>query len=151
CAYFNPEIYASEREVATNYKKVLAYTKIDVFMVQDGVGARGWEKIGQRIPRYFKAFQEACETAKIPLWGNLESYRSEGNLTTVPTTVGLLEKQFAAAADSTGKFRTFVTWDFFHYMNPITYGESRRICKGQPDSARKALYDAYRKKYVSTK
>lgn len=143
CAYFTPtSAYADAPTVAKTYKKVLNKVKIDVFMVQDGAGAKGWDVIGKHIPDFFEAYQEACDAHGIKLWGNLECYQAEG----VPTTIEILKKQFAAAQPPIGKERPFVTWDFFHYMNPEPYGKNRKVCKGQPDKARKDLYEAYKGK-----
>jgi len=143
CVYFNPKPpNAPAAKVASAYKKVLHNSRIDVFMVQDGVGARGWKEMAKHIPDYMKAYQEACDAHAIQFWGNLECYAAPG----MPTTMEVLQKQFAAAKPPDGKDRRFVTWDFFHYMNPEFYGAQRKICKGQPDRARKDLYDAYKSK-----
>jgi hypothetical protein len=38
---------------------------------------------------------------------------------------------------------TFVTFEFFHYMNPNAYADPT-MCQGGPVDVRKKLYDDYR-------
>lgn len=112
------------------YSKLLDGAGIDIVMLQDGVGARGWDdRIEERVVPYFVAFRDACVTAGVELWSDLECFQSRsGEAGFVSASPERILEQLAAAAPFV---RRFVTFDFFHYMSP--YRNDRA----------KALYDGY--------
>jgi hypothetical protein len=141
--YFNPDgEYAAPAETTNVYRQVLAGPAVDFLMVQDGVGEYSHSDADCRA--YFTAFQAACPE-KVQLWGNLECFTQDTPNHRIPAQAERLPKQFANAA---GRTQTFVTFDFFHYMNPNKYTDAQGIeypamCTGGPVALRKPLYDAY--------
>ena len=100
------------------YKVILRRAGVDILMLQDGVGARGWDaNIAENIIPYFRAFRNACLANGVRLWSDLESFSQTGKSgdPSEPATVGRIERQFTAEAPYV---KTFVTFDFFHYMSP---------------------------------
>ncbi len=151
--YYNPDPdLAPAMETSAVYSEVLKDTKVDILILQDGVGARGLAKVGPHRLPYFQAFRQACMSNNVKFWGNLECYRSvDGAL--APTTVDSLVEQFAAVKDVPA---AYVTWDFFHFMNPNEYnnaagGEIVGMCKGGPAGPRRQLYQRYVDKFIKGK
>jgi hypothetical protein len=143
--YFNPDqvFYASPAETTNVYKQVFDRAKIDILMLQDGVGEYG--HAAADCQAYFTAYKAACGE-KVRFWGDLECFtRTEAGIR-VPADAARLAAQFASAKGST---ETCVTFDFFHYMNPNKYTDHQGVeyqgmCAGGLVGPRKALYDAYR-------
>lgn len=143
--YFNPAAhYAEPAEMAAVYGELISESKIDILMLQDGAGEEAREE--EECRGYMAACREACR-GKAQFWAILECFTNEGGGVRVPRDVALLPSQFAAGR---GIVDQFVTFDFFHYMNPGLYqwadgSEMRRLCAGGPAAARKPLYDGYKK------
>lgn len=124
--------------VADLYADLLTSSGLDIVMLQDGVGARGWDgEVETRVTPYFSAFRDACVRAGVELWSDLECFRLKSGQGGgfEPAAPGRVLEQLAAAAPFV---RRFVTFDFFHYMSP-----------SRGDAAR-ALYQGYRKACVDT-
>src|SRR5262249_37143227 len=115
------------------YDRLLDGAGIDVVMLQDGVGARGWDReLEERVVPFFRMFREGCDRRGVALWGDLESFRRrhpEQETGFVPTTPARLIRQLRAVAPHV---EALVTFDFFHYMSPH---------RGAPQ---RALYEGYR-------
>jgi hypothetical protein len=116
------------------YIDLLTGAGVDILMLQDGIGVRGWNDadLETRVVPYFRAMQGVCETVGMELWSDLEIFhRREG--TRVPTTIGLLKRQIEVESPFV---RRFVTFDFFHYMSPFR------------GDAQKKLYEDYLRQVV---
>ena len=94
------------------YTSLLDGAGIDVMMLQDGVGARGWDKqLEKKIVPYFRMFEKVCDSSHVELWCDLESFTQESE----STDVARISRQLRAVAPYV---RRIVTFDFFHYMSP---------------------------------
>ncbi|MGC8667653.1 MAG: DUF4434 domain-containing protein [Chthonomonadales bacterium] len=112
----------------TLYTQLLARASVDVVMLQDGVGARGWDRdLEARIVPYFAAMRHACTANGCELWSDLEIFHNSGNRF-VPTNVGRIERQMAAEAPFVSCIAAF---DAFHYLSPFR------------GAAQRSLYTAY--------
>lgn len=112
-------------------KKLLEGSGLDILMLQDGVGARGWDtEVEDRVPPYFRAIANACLAAGVALWSDLESFRLAGENPTqfAPASINRLCQQMAVEAPFV---QHLVTFDFFHYISP------------HRGPAQKQLYDDY--------
>jgi hypothetical protein len=150
--YFNPVPESSSSpdlapasETATVYTQVLDGTKVDVLLLHDGVGAQGLTTVGPYRREYFGAFRDACRAKNVHFWANLECYQQVPNKKEVPTMINSLVEQFAAVK---GIPDAYVTWDFFHFMNPNEYKgangtEIVDMCKGGPVGPRRKLFLDY--------
>lgn len=57
------------------YRQFLAGAGVDILMLQDSVGARGWEdQIEERVVPYFEAMARACRANGLEFWINIESF-----------------------------------------------------------------------------
>jgi hypothetical protein len=113
------------------YNELLDGAGIDVLMLQDGVGARGWDRdLEERIVPYFRLFREVCDRRGVALWCDLESFRRrdpERETGFVPTTPDRLIRQLRAVAPHV---EAIVTFDFFHYMSPYRGAAQRELYEG---------------------
>lgn len=119
----------------TIYRDLLDGAGIDILMLQDGVGARGWdENLEERVVPFFQMFAEVCLERGVTLWSDLESFRlNRGNRRRfVPADIDRISRQIIAEAPHVAKI---VAFDFFHYMSPYRGDAQRR------------LYEAYRERY----
>lgn len=116
----------------TIYTELLDGAGIDIMMVQDGVGARGWDaNLVKWVVPAFAMFAEVCQKRQVTLWCDLESFKQAppgGKSGFVPAEPERIQRQLAAVAPYVEKV---VTFDFFHYMSPY---------RGEPQ---KRLYDGY--------
>jgi len=124
-------------EVEKLYTDFLRGAGVDILMLQDGVGAKGWDDmIEEKVVPYFAAFGRACRASQVEFWANVECFKSVGTTLSgvkelAPADAGRLNRQMTAVAPYV---RRLVTFDFFHYMSPFR----------QDERARK-LYDGYLK------
>jgi len=120
--------------VRTIHQELLDGAGIDVVMLQDGVGARGWDRdLEEHIVPFFRMFREVCNRRGVALWSDLECFQSrapERQSGFVPTTPTRLIRQLQAVAPHVERI---VTFDFFHYMSPY---------RGEPQ---RKLYEGYRR------
>jgi len=117
--FWSPE--AGPHVVRSDLKRLLTGSGIDIVMLQDGVGARGWDDV-ERVSDFFRAARSACLESGVRLWSDLECFqlvpadpekgRKEGF---VPATAERIARQLAAEAAFVERF---VTFDFYHYMSP---------------------------------
>jgi hypothetical protein len=127
-------------EVETLYADLLRDSGIDILMMQDGVGAKGWDQeIEKRVVPYYKAFERACRTNQVEFWADIECFRlvgksSSGTKQLAPADAPRLGWQLLAAAPFV---RRCVTFDAFHCMSP------RR-----DDARAKMLYRDYVREFV---
>jgi len=112
------------------YTSLLLGSGIDVLIFQDGVGARGWDdEIEQRVVPYFRAMRDACRAAGVEMWSDIEIFHRPGKTgASVPASLNRIERQLAAEAPYV---KSFVMFDFFHYMSPYR------------GTAQKKLYEDY--------
>ncbi len=118
------------------YQKLLEGAGLDILMLQDGVGARGWDaEVAARVVPYFRAVGSACLKAGVAFWSDLESFRlaSADPLQFAPAEIGRLCQQLVAEAPFV---QHIVTFDFFHYLSPYR------------GAAQKQLHDDYVAKCV---
>ncbi len=112
------------------YTRFLEQAGLDIVMLQDGVGAHGWDnQVAERIVPYFAAMRDACVTHGVELWSDLESFRLVEPATAerpqpgfAPADANRIGRQLAAAAPFVTRF---ITFDFFHYMSPHRGNEAR--------------------------
>lgn len=131
---------ASPEVLGRVYASLLKDSGIDLVLLQDGVGARGWDdNLEEYVIPAFRAMRDACLSAGVELWANVESFRLRpGGTATQPAgfetaEYARLARQLAAEAPFV---RRCVTFDLFHYLGP------RR------GAAQKRLYDAYVRNHV---
>ena len=125
---------AKPSTVRKDLTRLFADAGVDIAMLQDGVGAKGWHEDVERISEFFLAARNACLEAGVRLWSDLECFQlipadtaqNGGNPREgsprfaqkpgfVPATAKRIARQLAAAAPFVERF---VTFDFFHYMSP---------------------------------
>lgn len=118
------------------YTTLLAGSRIDIVILQDGVGARDWgEDVECWTVPYFHAMHDACLVAGAELWSDLEIFRKgESSSGRIPATIARIRTQLAAESPFV---KTFVMFDFFHYMSPAR------------GDAQKRLYDDYVRELVT--
>lgn len=130
--------------------------KVDILMLQDGVGARCLEEKSRILPTvkpYFEQFYNAAKAAGVEFWSNVESFKTISggcldDFTTTqilrPTDISRLTAQIEASSiladDNQPMFKKIVTFDFFEFMSPVHKGENFK--------AREKLYRKYKKKFV---
>lgn len=102
-------------EVADIFDVILEDAGIEVFMLQDGVGER--QISIPQVRAYASEFERACRTHHIAFWLNVENFEWAAGTRIPATTAQRLMEQVAAAPAGTSKI---VTFDFYHYMNPVT-------------------------------
>lgn len=108
------------------YATILPGSGIDIVMLQDGVGARGWDNdFERRIVPYFRAMAEACRLARAKLWSDIEVFRrsSKGGRSE-PADIERIKRQIAV---ETPFVERFVMFDFFHYMSPHRGKAQKRL------------------------
>lgn len=127
---FNPVDYKSGTPtmVEQSYTRMLTKSGVTDVLVQDGVGARGWNEarsIEQNVPSYLRAYKRAAHAAGAKFWCNLECF--DQNLQ--PTTIDRLKTQIAIslslADTAVGGRRQVAMFDFFHYMSPVHEGDTK--------------------------
>lgn len=128
---------AAPEAVERNYTDLLADAGIDIVMLQDGVGARGWDKaVEPKVRPLFRAMRDACLTTGVELWADVEVFRNVGTVEKpafVPADTARIGRQLAVEAPFVSQF---IAFDFFHYMSPHR-GEKQ-----------KALHEAYLQQFV---
>jgi Domain of unknown function (DUF4434) len=132
--FFNPDTvtFATPAETKALFAGLLKDSGVDVVLVHDGVGARGWPAVESKAPEFFKAYGEAAGRGT-QLWVDVELYEYGTNL---PITLERFQQQTTLwPSDGT----TAIGWDFFHLMDPT---DAREHLGSQ--EKRKALYDAYK-------
>lgn len=145
-------------QVKEIYYRTLYNTGVNILMLQDGTGARTirgdaqdkekWRDLSaylHEVTKYTEAFRGAAQQLsseenleELKFWGNLESFEPEW----IPTDIQRLEKQFQAQPLGVSNF---VTFDFFHYLNPIVpngYGNGTQ-------EQRKTLYCDYLERFLN--
>lgn len=111
------------------YAQMLADSGVDVLMLQDGVGARGWDDcVHSRVNPLFRAIRNACLTNGVEMWSDIEVFRNTSKdpakPSFTPADVKRLGKQLAAEAPYVTRF---VAFDFFHYMSPYRSEQTERF------------------------
>ncbi|HSW46815.1 MAG TPA: DUF4434 domain-containing protein [Phycisphaerae bacterium] len=124
-------------EVRKTYAAMLTNSGIDIVMLQDGVGARGYDDDLMIVVPYFQAMRDVCLETGAEFWSDLECFRlvtKEGNPTGfTPADAERIGRQMSIEAPFVKKI---VTFDFFHYMSPYR------------SEATKTLYADYMARYV---
>jgi formylglycine-generating enzyme required for sulfatase activity len=105
-------------QVEQTYRQILDQSGPDLLLLQDSVGAQKWETdIRPHVAPYFHAFRAACDATGVRLWANIESFRITA-ASFFPADAARLSRQLGAAAPFVDQF---VTFDYFHYMNPVGF------------------------------
>jgi len=102
------------------YGELLKGTKIDVLMIQDGVGARNWfGEIKEKVLPYLEAFRGAAKKNGAETWAVLENFTlsqsNSGEIQRIPTDIERFVDQINLEAPVADRLLMF---DFFHYMSP---------------------------------
>ncbi len=119
------------------YKRLLNGAGLDILLLQDGVGAHGWDTaVAGRVAPYFRAMRNACLTTGVAFWSDLEAFHlaSADPLRFTPADIGRLCQQLTVEAPFV---QHFVAFDFFHYLSPYR------------GTAQKQLQEDYRKTCVN--
>jgi hypothetical protein len=149
-SYFNPKGFATPGNTTKVYTQILkAAPDVGILLVQDGVGEK-WNT-AQDCQAYFGAYKAACGE-RVRLWADIESFTLIPDTKPerrIPADAGRFECQIASA---TGVTDTFVTFEFFHYMNPNRYtsaggAEIAAMCAGGLVGPRRDLYDVYLRRF----
>ncbi len=140
--YFNNSSgFMSAANFGSEYETFLDEVKINLIMLQDGIGER--RKDAKRVFHYiypfFNRFKALCKEKEVEFWGNVENFNLNGKNRT-PTDIERFSVQIGSAAPFV---RRLVTFDFFHYMNPLGHLYPQPI-----QEAQKKLYDDYKRVYV---
>lgn len=124
------------------YDELLDGAGIDVVMLQDGVGARGWDRdLERQIIPFFRMFRAVCDRHGVAFWADVESFRRrdpERETGFVPTNPDRLIRQLKAVAPYVDEI---VTFDFFHYMSPHRGAPQRALYEGYLDFLRRGPAD----------
>ena len=105
-------------QVQQLYLQLLGGSGIGIVMLQDSVGAQQWTSdIPQRNTAYFQAFQTACRARGVRLWADVETFDITPSHW-LACDVDRLRQQLEAAAPWVEQM---VTFDFFHYLNPVAF------------------------------
>lgn len=149
--YFNPDTkdFAPAERVGEIYTRILAGSGVDVLMLHDGIGVRGWETMRPALAPYFKAFGDACAASKVELWGNVEVFAAEGKEAAPIERVGA---QIVAVAGADPRIAKLVAFDYFNHMNPRMRDCPGGVCRDRwgdrialvDTPSRRSLYDGYR-------
>jgi hypothetical protein len=118
--------FVKPKDFAALYEKFLPAAKLDILMLQDGVGARGWDDKVETVKPYFKAMQKVCKDNNVQLWADVENFTKNFK----PCAPERLTKQLQIESPYVSKM---VTFEFFHYMSP-NRGDAQR-----------AMYEQYMK------
>lgn len=118
-------------EMRRIYAELLDGAGIDIMMVQDGVGARGWDEVlEEKVPPFFAMFREVCAKTGVRLWCDLESFERKDpkkEYGFIATEFDRVERQLEAVAPYVEEI---VTFDFFHYMSPYRGPRQRSLYEG---------------------
>jgi hypothetical protein len=109
-----------------SYTSLLLGSGVDVVILQDGIGARGWDNDleGHVVP-YFRAMRAACQTAGVTMWSVIEIFHHGGKPSeSAPASIERVDRQLAAESPFVS---TFVMFDFFHYMSPYRGDAQKRL------------------------
>lgn len=122
------------------YADLLTDAGIDVCMLQDGIGPQRWKGDVYPVKPLFRAARDACVTAGVELWADVEIFQAETvvqdgkkSRKVVASDTRWLAKQLTAEAPFVSKF---IAFDCFHYMSPS---------RGEPQ---KQFYEAYLREFV---
>lgn len=129
---------APPETVGRDLARLLGDSGIDIVMLQDGVGARGWDDDVERVRPYFRACRDACLEMGAELWSDLECFRlvradpaTGRKQGFVPADAERIGRQLAAEAPFVERF---VTFDFFHYMSPQRGPAQEKLFKDYLDT-----------------
>lgn len=111
-------------DVAGLYARFLPLARLDILMLQDGVGARGWDDKVRIVEPYFTAMAATCREAGVEMWGDVELFTKDFK----PGAPKRILEQLRVESPHVKKL---VAFEFFHYMDPAR-GEQQR-----------ALFDYY--------
>ena len=110
------------------YISILMGSGVDILIFQDGVGARDWgADLEERITPYFRAMRAACDAAGVEMWADTEVFHHRGGPSrSEPATIDRIKRQLAAESPFV---KSFVMFDFFHYMSPYRGGAQKKLYK----------------------
>ncbi|MGK7890737.1 MAG: DUF4434 domain-containing protein [Leptolyngbyaceae cyanobacterium] len=106
----------TEEKIET-FIKTLDNAGVDIVMLQDSVGSKGWKP--DQLAKYYSFIKRVCEDNQMDCWANIESFEKpdlETNIR-IPCEFSRLKEQLSVTADFNLGQR--VTFDFFHYMNGV--------------------------------
>jgi hypothetical protein len=132
--YFFADIPADEFERI--WYEFLDYTNLDVFMIQDSVGAiyvsKDVEERFKLLPNYYLALHRACQKAGVEFWSDLEVFEQahgsgvdDKELSLIPARFERVQRQLELEQEFVKKI---VVYEFANYMSPngfIKTNESR--------------------------
>lgn len=117
-------------DFAENMHRIIAPTKIDKVLLQDGVGVDG--RLLKFIPLYFEAFTKIFGKNKV--WGVVEAFEQTGKdneFSAKATDFKRLDKQLSNAKNNSGKI---VLFSFLDYINPNQSAEAKALYQSLLDS-----------------
>lgn len=121
---------ATPEGMANDLRRILPEQGLDIVMLQDGVGAKGWDE-PDRVTPFYAAARKVCDAAGIDLWADLECFAPASNTDDanrprgfVPAPIERIAAQLAAEQPHVSRV---VTFDFFHYMSPYRGQPQERL------------------------
>jgi hypothetical protein len=149
--YFNPrvdKIHSPPDEVRSVYGEILKDSGVNVVVLQDRVGALGWNPVKDHLRYYFEAFRETCKSAnpQIDLWAVVEIFESDG-INTKPSDGSHLKDQLCIESGYAAKT---IAFDYYHFMNPVVPDAGAPIERAALGGfvQRKKLYNFYRSNFI---
>ena len=94
----------------STYTDILTQSELTVLVLQDGVGARGVDpsEFDTRVTPYMAAVKNACQTAGVEMWANVESFTSSF----APAPFDRFLAQIETAGEITSNI---ITFEYSHY------------------------------------
>ena len=139
--YFNPDTtaFADPTRFASDLKRILDDSGVTEVMLQDGVGVRevATADIPAKVVPFYRAVAAALTTGQ-HLWGNVECFEHRDGKDFPVTDFARFADQRRAVGPLVERL---VTWEFFHYLNPLGHTVADAAHRG----AEKALYEAYQR------
>ncbi|MEW6227879.1 MAG: DUF4434 domain-containing protein [Bacillota bacterium] len=118
------------------WKSYLAGARVDIVMLQDGVGCHRVD-LYKDVPSYYAALQRAATANNVELWSDVEVFNQThgwpvdgGTWAAVPGKIETIAEQLRVEKPYVSRF---VAFEFTHYMSPWQGSEQAK------------LFDEYRK------
>jgi hypothetical protein len=138
--FFNKNLTSADDVVAIYGDEVLKKSGVDILLLQDSLAVNGWsEDYVPVMQKYFAAFKTVSERNNMKFWVLAENFEPEHHATSIERLTAQLTAEEAYTS-------TFVTFDYYHYMNPLVSNIPLA-----PLSERQKLYNDYKNKFVEPK
>lgn len=106
------------------WTKILAKVKVDILMLQDGVGCDR-DLTPENVVPYFAAMAEACRASNTRFWSDLEVFRIPRQWSPAP-----IAEVIEQLRGQQPHVQRFVIFEFSHYMSPQRGPAQRELYEG---------------------